>query len=116
LAVERGRGGGEGVRTRDHLANVRTLLAFVRAGLVLLALGALIDKLGLIEGSTGAAVGLPVAIAGWLVAAVAAVRFLLQRRVIEGRERRSLAGWDLAVVALTGAAGVAVLFYISSGG
>jgi uncharacterized membrane protein YidH (DUF202 family) len=116
MAVERGRGGGEGVRARDHLANVRTLLAFVRAGLVLLGLGAVIDKLGLVEGSTGAAVGLPVALAGWLVTAVAAVRFLLQRRVIEGGDRRSLVGWDLAVVTLVAAAGAAVLVYVWSGG
>jgi uncharacterized membrane protein YidH (DUF202 family) len=43
VGVGRGRGGGEGVRTRDHLANVRTLLAFLRTGMVLLGLGLVID-------------------------------------------------------------------------
>jgi len=45
----RGRGGGEAVRTRDHLANVRTLLAFVRTGLVLSGMGFAIVKLEAIE-------------------------------------------------------------------
>jgi uncharacterized membrane protein YidH (DUF202 family) len=44
-----GRGGGDGVRTRDHLANVRTLLAFLRTGLMLSGMGIVIDKLEAIE-------------------------------------------------------------------
>jgi uncharacterized membrane protein YidH (DUF202 family) len=114
--TRRGRGGGEGVRTRDHLANVRTLLAFLRAGLVLMGLGLVIDKLGVLEHSAGALVGLPVAVAGWLVTAFALVRFLYQRRAIEGPGPSSFAVWDLAIVAFTGAAGVVVLLYLLLGG
>lgn len=43
-----GRGGGEGVRTRDHLANTRTFLAWMRAVLALLTVGYVIDKFDLI--------------------------------------------------------------------
>jgi uncharacterized membrane protein YidH (DUF202 family) len=112
----RGRGGGEGVRTRDHLANVRTLLAFLRAGAVLMGLGLVIDKLGVLQHSSGALIGLPVAVAGWLVTALALVRFLLQRRAIEGASQTSFAVWDLGVVAFTAAAGVVVLLYLLLGG
>jgi putative membrane protein len=111
----RGRGGGEAVRTRDHLANVRTLLAFLRAGVVLLGLGLVIDKLGVLEHSAGEVVGLPVAVAGWLVTLFALVRFLLQRRAIEGAAPSSFAVWDLALVAFTAAAGVVVLLYLLLG-
>ncbi|PZR88687.1 MAG: hypothetical protein DLM67_20155 [Candidatus Nephthysia bennettiae] len=108
----RGRGGGEGVRTRDHLANVRTLLAFLRTGVVLLGLGLVIDKLGVLQHSAGALVGLPIAVAGWLVIGGALVRFLFQRRAIEGDDRRSFVIWDVAVVAFTGGAGLAVMLYL----
>jgi putative membrane protein len=111
-AAGRGRGGGEGVRTRDHLANVRTLLAFLRTGMVLLGLGLVIDKLGVLQHSAGALVGLPVAIAGWVVVGLSLVRFLFQRRAIEGDGLRSFVVWDLAVVGFTAAAGLAVLIYL----
>jgi uncharacterized membrane protein YidH (DUF202 family) len=108
----RGCGGGEGVRTRDHLANVRTLLAFLRTGMVLFGLGFVVDKLGVLQHSAGALVGLPIAVAGWVVIAGALVRFMFQRRAIEGNDRRSFVSWDLAVVAFTAGAGLAVLLYL----
>ena len=116
MTAGRGRGGGEAVRTRDHLANVRTLLAFLRAGVVLMGVGLDIDKLGVLEHSSGALVGIPVAVGGWLVTAFALVRFLLQRRAIEGPRLSSFAVFDLAVVAFTAAAGVVVLLYLLLGG
>jgi putative membrane protein len=112
VGTGRGRGGGEGVRTRDHLANVRTLLAFLRTGVVLLGLGLVIDKLGVLQHSAGALVGLPIAVAGWAVVGLSLVRFLFQRRAIEGDGIRSFVVWDLGVVAFTAAAGLAVLIYL----
>jgi putative membrane protein len=112
VGIGRGRGGGEGVRTRDHLANVRTLLAFLRTGMVLLGLGLVIDKLGVLQHSVGALVGLPIAVAGWVVIGLSLVRFLFQRRAIEGADIRSFVVWDLAVVTFTAAAGLAVLIYL----
>src|SRR5215218_2769935 len=89
----RGRGGGEGVRTRDHLANTRTLLAWTRLGLLLLTLGFAVDKIGLVgelqaRQPTAAAgsqsFGLAAAIAGVAVVLGAFLRFLWQRSRIEG--------------------------------
>jgi uncharacterized membrane protein YidH (DUF202 family) len=110
----RGRGGGEGVRTRDHLANTRTLLAFLRIGLVLGGIGLVMDKLEQLQGAHGHSLGLPVAAAGWLVTAAAGGRFLLQRRAIEGGTRRSHVTWDLVLVAVVAAAGVVVLLWLAS--
>jgi hypothetical protein len=80
--------------------------------MVLLGLGLVIDKLGVLQHSVGALVGLPVAVAGWVVIGLSLVRFLFQRRAIEGADIRSFVVWDLAVVAFTAAAGLAVLIYL----
>src|SRR5260370_22563178 len=78
----RGRGGGEGVRTRDHLANVRTTLAWVRTGMVLIGIGYGADKLAAVDTLHGVAnaygrpVGLVAVLAGVTVAAAALPRFL----------------------------------------
>lgn len=109
----RGRDGGEGVRTRDHLANTRTLLAFVRAGFVLEGIGLVMDKLQHLEHANGFSYGLPVAVAGWLAIAAAGGRFLLQRRAIEGERFASRAAWDLVVVAAIAVAGVLVLLWLA---
>ena len=110
----RGRGGGEGVRTRDHLANTRTLLAWVRIGIVLLALGYAVDKVGLVVGlatgrqaSAGSEV-LGVAAAGAGVVAVvgAFLRFLSQRSRIEGSRLRMSYRLDLLVAAVAGVGGM----------
>lgn len=110
---DRGRGGGEGVRTRDHLANSRTLLAFLRAGLVLGGIGLVMDKLEQLRGAPGPSLGLPVAAAGWLVTAIAGWRFLLQRRAIEGPRHSSRVLLDLAPVAVVAAAGVVILLWLA---
>lgn len=107
-----GRGGGEGVRTRDHLANVRTLLSFLRTGLVLSGMGLVIDKLEVIEHLRGFLYGFPVAVIGWLVTAAALLRFLAQRRAIEGQDLRSHVAWDLALIGLIAAAALLVMLWL----
>ncbi|MBJ7598437.1 MAG: hypothetical protein JF922_10180 [Candidatus Dormibacteraeota bacterium] len=87
-------------------------MAFLRTGMVLLGLGLVIDKLGVLQHSAGALVGLPIAVGGWLVIGLSLVRFLLQRRAIEGDGIRSFVVWDLGVVAFTAAAGLAALMYL----
>ena len=111
----RGRGGGEGVRARDHLANVRTLLAFVRTGLIVTGMGFVIDKLEVLQHVHGLLFGVPVAVAGWLVTAAAMARFLVQRRAVESPRYRSHVLWDLPLIGLSAIAAVLILLWLGRG-
>jgi putative membrane protein len=108
-----GRGGGEGPRTRDHLANVRTMLAWMRVGIALLTIGFSLDRLGLLEvrGQAGAAnpyrvYGIGSACAGTIVAAGALLLYLRQRSAIEGPSFRTSLLADVAMIAVVGAGGL----------
>jgi putative membrane protein len=117
-----GRGGGEGVRTRDHLANSRTFLAWMRLALTLVAVGLSVDKLGLLlglapghpagggGGNRGTALAL--VLAGGVLANLAFVRFLLQRRVIEGPVLRSRVLLDATLLGIAGVAGALVALMV----
>jgi putative membrane protein len=107
-----GRGGGEGVRIRDHLANVRTFLSWVRAGLLLLALGYAVAKFGVIEDRPSRLIGLFTASAGWVVVIVAGFSFFRQRRAIEGTVYRPSVSWNVALTVLAALAGTATLVYL----
>jgi len=107
-----GRGGGEGVRTRDHLANVRTFLAWVRAGLVLLALGYALAKFAAIENRSSQYAGVLSAAAGWLVVVLAGVSFFRQRRAIESSVYAPSTWWNILLTILAAAGGGAILIYL----
>lgn len=115
-----GRGGGEGPRTRDHLANVRTLLAWVRVGLVLMALGYTVDRLGAIEigrrvapANPLRAYGLTAVGAGTLAVLAALGRYLRQRRLIEGAALRTRVAADVVLVAIVGLGGIGLLVLVT---
>ena len=108
----RGRGGGEGVRIRDHLANVRTFLAWLRAGLVLLALGYTLTKFAVIEKQSAQYLGVLSAAAGWLVVVGAGIEFFRQRRAIESAEFKPSPRWHIALVLVAAAGGGAILIYL----
>ena len=107
-----GRGGGEGVRVRDHLANVRTFLAWVRAGLVLLALGYTLAKFAVIEHQSSQYIGVLAAAAGWLVVVGAGVSFFRQRRSIESSIFVPRTWWNIALTVLAATGGGAILIYL----
>ena len=107
-----GRGGGEGVRIRDHLANVRTFLAWLRAGLVLLALGYALTKFAAIENLSSQHVGVLAAAAGWLVVVLAGVSFFRQRRAIESSVYTPSPWWNIVLTVLGAAGGGAILIYL----
>ena len=73
---------------REHLANERTLLSWVRTGVSLLSFGLVIERLGAQIGSSGSSVlfGLALAVLGCLVLVLGAVQFLRSRRGIERGE------------------------------
>lgn len=113
---DRGRGGGEGVRTRDHLANTRTLLAWVRAGIVLLALGYAVDKVGLVgelagrrpAPAGGQVLGVAASVAGVVTVLGAFLRFLSQRSRIERSALRLSSRLDLLLAVAASAGGLLV--------
>ena len=115
MAAERGRGGGEAVRTRDHLANSRTLLSWFRSGLLLLALGFAVTKFKILAAGllTAGRVGPAVATTGLLVMAASLLRFLHHRRDIEDSELRPRPALDLLLLGLVAAVGVAVLYLVA---
>lgn len=113
-----GRGGGEGVRTRDHLANVRTTLTWIRMGIVLIGIGYAADKLAALDvlygvsgglRTLGHLAGLLVVGAGVVMSAVALPRFLRARARIESDRFAPRVGADLALVGGLGAGALALL-------
>lgn len=100
------------MRIRDHLANVRTFLAWVRAGLLLLALGYAVAKFGALEDRPSRLVGLFGALAGWSVVVLAGIAFFRQRRAIEGSVYAPSTGTNLALMVVAALAGAATLVYL----
>ena len=86
---------------REHLANERTLLSWVRTGVSLLSFGLVIERLGAQVGSSGSSAlfGLALAVLGCLVLVLGAGQFLRSRRGIERGEFASSATAYLVVVA-----------------
>lgn len=122
--VDRGRGGGEGVRTRDHLANVRTTLSWVRMGLVLMGIGYALDKVAAVEvvrGVGGAldrygrSLGMLVLGAGMGLVLAALPRFLFARARIESATFEARPAADLVLVGAVAAGAVAILAVLVAG-
>ena len=114
----RGRGGGEGVRTRDHLANARTTLTWVRTGMILMGIGYTSDKLAELDAlhgvpgglrTLGHPLGLVAVAAGVLFSALALHRFLRARARIESDTFVPRVGADLALIGALGVGGIVLL-------
>jgi uncharacterized membrane protein YidH (DUF202 family) len=110
------------VRTRDHLANVRTTLVWVRTGLLLMAAGYALDKvtaLDRLRGIPGTLVtygrpaGLAAVLAGVAVAAAALPRFLAARAHIESDRLETRPDADLLLVGVLGAGALALLVLLA---
>jgi putative membrane protein len=85
---------------RDHLANERTLLAWVRTALTVIGLGFLIDRLAVETGSAGLAslVGIGMVVLGGVVAVAGGYSYNAARREMESGTYRPQAGLHLAIV------------------
>ncbi len=102
---------------RDHLANERTFLAWVRTSIALLGFGVLIAKLRFLEaapraGAGSTRLGLAFAGAGVLTLLLAAWHYDRTRRMIEGGDYRSAAHLVFAFAAAAFALGLASVLYL----
>ncbi|MGH3147912.1 MAG: YidH family protein [Rubrobacter sp.] len=87
---------------REHLANERTLLSWVRTGVSLISFGLVIERLGaqLSSSSAGSgAFGVALAVLGCLTLVMGTAQFLRSRRGIERGEFTSAAAAYMVVVA-----------------
>lgn len=103
---------------RDHLANERTLLAWQRTALGIIAIGFLVDRFALEGGGTtvtGSILGIVIVLLGAAVSIVGVYRFMRTEREIDTHTYRPAL---LAHLALTGAivagAIALVLFLLST--
>src|SRR3954471_15798327 len=85
VSSEEGSGGGTGgPEAREHLANERTLLAWVRTGVSLISFGLVIERIGGQVGSVGTSrlFGVGLAVLGCLTLVMGTIQFLRSRRGI----------------------------------
>jgi putative membrane protein len=77
-------GGTGGTEAREHLANERTLLAWVRTGVSLISFGLVVERLGVQVGSAGPSgiFGVGLAVLGGLALVMGTIQFLRSRRGI----------------------------------
>jgi inner membrane protein YidH len=103
---------------RDHLANERTLLAWQRTALGVIAIGFLVDRFALEDGGptlTGSVVGVGLVLLGAIVSLVGAYRFVRTEREIDTGSYRPaiLAHLLLTAAILVGSAGLALVLLTS---
>ena len=114
-------------RARDHLANERTFLAWIRTGVSLVGFGIVIAKLRYLQievggaatsfpapgGGRSALLGAAFAILGMLMIVLGSVRYAAAGRAIERDEFEPRGGQLLILAFLLVLLGVAVLFYLA---
>lgn len=110
------------MRTRDHLANVRTTLTWVRMGLVLMGIGYATDKVAALDAlhglggalrGYGRPLGLAAIAAGIVLAAAALPRFLGARTRIESASFSPRPWADLALIGALAGAALALLLVLT---
>jgi putative membrane protein len=99
--VEPPRGPVEPPSVRDHLANERTLLAWIRTSLTVIGLGFIVDRLALegLAGRVEAMLGVVLVVVGGLIGVAGGWSFIRARReMLSGTYQPSM-GLHLALVA-----------------
>lgn len=112
---------GDNDRVRDHLANERTYLAWMRTGVATMGLGVVIAKLKYLLGSTypqssgvvhAANIGVFFALIGIATIVMSVYFFLQTRNEIRSGSYRSRLRFVLLLASLTGFLGVVILWYL----
>ena len=107
---------------REHLANERTLLSWVRTGVSLISLGLVVERAGALAQAVDFQIGtkkssdffgLALALLGALALILGTLQFLRNRRSISsGDFRSSVAGYLIIVAGSLAFAGVFVLYVL----
>jgi putative membrane protein len=110
-------GGTGGTEAREHLANERTLLAWVRTGVSLISFGLVIERIGAQVGSVGTsgAFGIALAVLGCLALVMGTVQFLRSRRGIStGNFVPAAAAYMIVVAGSLALAGTFIIYVLLS--
>jgi putative membrane protein len=109
---------------RDHLANERTLLAWIRTSITIAGLGFVVSKFGILlreaGGKTihttteriGAVVGVVLVLAGILTSSLATMRFLQTRKDIDSGLVRFSPTLDIVLAVVFGVTGIILAVYL----
>lgn len=122
--------GGESTRAREHLANERTLLAWIRTAIALMGLGFVVARFGLFlreisaigghpvqsESAYSSPIGIVLIASGLLAVAISTVRFFQARDQIEKGRFEPEVFPEIAIVAVTLVAGAALVVYLALSG
>ena len=117
----------ESTRAREHLANERTLLAWIRTAIALMGLGFVVARFGLflreIAGQTGHAIpttssysgpiGIVLVAAGLAATLASTVRFFRARTQIEAGRFQPEGFAEIGIVVVTLIAGFALIAYLA---
>ena len=100
--------------TREHLANERTLLAWIRVGVTLISVGFVIERTGIITGSAGASTtfGIALAILGVFSLLMGAQQYFRTQRRIKANDFSPKVAPYLIVVVGSVLFGVAFIVYV----
>ena len=116
----------ESARAREHLANERTLLAWIRTAIALMGMGFVVARFGLfvrqlavVNSQTdpgtprfSTAIGVGLVVGGLIAAVLGTVRFMRARHQIEIGRFQPEAFAELTIVGGTIVAGAALIVYL----
>ena len=116
-------------RAREHLANERTLLAWIRTAIALMGLGFVVARFGLFLREISAIghlvpsgtsysgpIGIVLVASGLLAVAISTLRFFRARAQIDSGKFEPEAFPEIAIVIVTLAAGAALIVYLALSG
>jgi putative membrane protein len=119
VSSEDGSGGGTGgTEAREHLANERTLLAWIRTGVSLISFGLVIERIGAQVGPVGTSgiFGVGLAVLGCLTLILGTAQFLRSRRGISrGDFVPAVAAYMVVVAGSLALAGTFIVYVLLNG-
>lgn len=120
MSSEKGTGGGTGgTEAREHLANERTLLAWVRTGVSLISFGLVVERIGAQIGPAGVSslFGVALALLGCVTLVMGTFQFLRSRRgITSGNFVSTVAAYMVVVAGSLAFAGAFVVYVLLKDG